>query len=98
MSFQETGFDVVLIDPTNEEEVMLAHYLRLPLVFNAWWTIHGKAYFAIAPSPLSYVPLPPSELTDYITFFNVFVYTMKMHLYKKTVGTLYCPAAILAKV
>uniref|UniRef100_A0A8C4EUV5 UDP-glucuronosyltransferase n=1 Tax=Dicentrarchus labrax TaxID=13489 RepID=A0A8C4EUV5_DICLA len=92
-SFQDAKFDVVLTDPANGGGVMLAHYLGLPLVFNARWTVHGEAHFAIAPSPLSYVPLPPSELTDEMTFFervkNVCFYTMRMHLYKQVVGPHY---------
>nr|XP_046229459.1 UDP-glucuronosyltransferase 2A2-like [Scatophagus argus]XP_046229542.1 UDP-glucuronosyltransferase 2A2-like [Scatophagus argus] len=92
-SFQDGKYDVVLTDPANGGGVMLAHYLGLPLVFNARWTVHGEAHFAIAPSPLSYVPLPPSELTDEMTFFdrirNVVFYIMRMHLYKQVVGPHY---------
>ncbi|XP_037612003.1 UDP-glucuronosyltransferase 2A2-like [Sebastes umbrosus] len=94
-SFQDAKYDVVLTDPANGGGVMLAHYLGLPLVFNARWTVHGEAHFAVAPSPLSYVPLPPSELTDQMTFFervqNVVFYTMRMHLYKQIVGPNYSP-------
>ncbi|XP_049902913.1 UDP-glucuronosyltransferase 2A2-like [Epinephelus moara] len=92
-SLQDAKYDVVLTDPANGGGVMLAHYLGLPLVFNARWTVHGEAHFAIAPSPLSYVPLPPSELTDQMTFYerikNVVFYTMRMHLYKQVVGPHY---------
>ncbi|XP_033181635.1 UDP-glucuronosyltransferase 2A1-like [Mastacembelus armatus] len=91
--FQETKYDAVLTDPANGGGVLLAHYLGLPLVFNARWTVHGEAHFAVAPSPLSYVPLPPSELTDQMTFFervkNMVFYTMRMHLYKQAVGSHY---------
>ncbi|CAK6958877.1 UDP-glucuronosyltransferase 2A2-like [Scomber scombrus] len=92
-SFKDAKYDTVLTDPANGGGVMLAHYLGLPLVFNARWTVHGEAHFAIAPSPLSYVPLPPSELTDQMTFFervkNMIFYTMRMHLYKQIVGPHY---------
>ncbi|XP_041804798.1 UDP-glucuronosyltransferase 2A2-like [Chelmon rostratus] len=92
-SIQDTRYDVVLTDPANGGGVMLAHRLGLPLVFNARWTVHGEAHFAIAPSPLSYVPLPPSELTDKMSFFervqNMFFYNMRMHLYKQVVGPHY---------
>nr|XP_040057377.1 UDP-glucuronosyltransferase 2A1-like isoform X1 [Gasterosteus aculeatus aculeatus] len=92
-SFRDSKFDAVLTDPANGGGVMLAHYLGLPLMFNARWTVHGEAHFAIAPSPLSYVPLPPSELTDQMTFFervkNVVFYTMRMHLYKQIVAPHY---------
>ncbi|XP_030018446.1 UDP-glucuronosyltransferase 2A2-like isoform X8 [Sphaeramia orbicularis] len=94
-SIEDAKFDAVLTDPANGGGVMLAHYLGLPLVFNARWTVHGEAHFAISPSPLSYVPLPPSELTDKMTFFervkNVIFYTMRMHLYKQIVGPHYTP-------
>ncbi|XP_037553489.1 UDP-glucuronosyltransferase 2A2-like [Nematolebias whitei] len=92
-SLRETKYDAVLTDPANGGGVFLARYLGLPIVFNARWTVHGEAHFAIAPSPLSYVPLPPSELTDRMTFFervrNVIFYTMRMHLYKQVVGPHY---------
>ncbi|XP_032377837.1 UDP-glucuronosyltransferase 2A2 isoform X1 [Etheostoma spectabile] len=92
-SFQDAKYDAVLTDPANGGGVMLAHYLGLPLVFNARWTVHGEAHFAIAPSPLSYVPFPPSELTDQMTFFervkNLVFYTMRMQLYKQIVGPHY---------
>ncbi|KAM7423779.1 hypothetical protein PAMA_000236 [Pampus argenteus] len=94
-SFHDTKYDAVLTEPVNGGGVMLAHYLGLPLIFTARWTVHGEAHFAIAPSPLSYVPLPPSELTDKMTFFervkNLIFYTMRMHLYKQTVGPHYSP-------
>ncbi|XP_059205992.1 UDP-glucuronosyltransferase 2A2-like [Centropristis striata] len=92
-SFRDAEYDVVLTDPANGGGVMLAHYLGLPLVFNARWTVHGEAHFAIAPSPLSYVPLPPSELSDQMTFFerikNIIFYITRMHLYKQVVGPHY---------
>ncbi|KAM3625623.1 uncharacterized protein V6R79_014939 [Siganus canaliculatus] len=92
-SFREAKYDVVLTDPANGGGVMLAHFLGLPLVFNARWTVHGEAHFAIAPSPLSYVPLPPSELTDKMTFTervkNMVFYAMRMYLYKQVVGPHY---------
>ncbi|XP_061602210.1 UDP-glucuronosyltransferase 2A2-like isoform X2 [Cololabis saira] len=92
-SLQEAKYDIVLTDPVNGGGVFLAHYLGLPLVFNARWTVHGEAHFAIAPSPLSYVPLPPSELTDKMTFFerveNMIFYTLRMSLYKQVVGPHY---------
>ncbi|XP_071388078.1 UDP-glucuronosyltransferase 2A2-like isoform X2 [Centroberyx affinis] len=92
-TLNDTKYDMVLTDPSNGGGVMLAHYLGLPLVFNVRWTVHGEAHFAIAPSPLSYVPFPVAELTDEMTFFervkNVVVYTIRMHLYKRTVGPHY---------
>ncbi|KAM9766010.1 UDP-glucuronosyltransferase 2A2-like [Menidia menidia] len=96
-SLQEAQYDAVLTDPVDGGGTFLAHYLGLPLVYNARWTVHGEAHFAVAPSPLSYVPLPPSELTDQMDFFhrvhNMFFYIMRMHLYKQTVGPHYSALA-----
>ncbi|XP_056250152.1 UDP-glucuronosyltransferase 2A2-like [Seriola aureovittata] len=96
-SFQDGKYEAVLTDPADGGGVMLAHYLGLPLVFNARWTVHGEAHFAIAPSPLSYVPLPPSELADQMTFFervkNIIFYIMRMHLYKQVAGPHYSALA-----
>ncbi|MEQ2195496.1 hypothetical protein XENOCAPTIV_013732, partial [Xenoophorus captivus] len=92
-ALQEAKYDAILTDPANGGGVFLAHSLGLPMVFNARWTVHGEAHFAIAPSPLSYVPLPPSELTDKMTFFervkNIIFYHMRMHLYKQVVAPHY---------
>ncbi|XP_072243335.1 UDP-glucuronosyltransferase 2A2-like isoform X2 [Leuresthes tenuis] len=64
----DNQFDLVLTDPAYGGGVMLGHRLGLPLVFNARWTIQGEGHQIIAPSPLSYVPIPGSELTDKMTF------------------------------
>ncbi|XP_029353288.1 UDP-glucuronosyltransferase 2C1-like isoform X1 [Echeneis naucrates] len=96
-SLQDAKYELVLTDPANGGGVMLAHYLGLPLVFNARWTVHGEAHFAVAPSPLSYVPLPPSELTDRMTFFervrNTCFYILRMQLYKQVAGPNYSTLA-----
>ncbi|XP_067275982.1 UDP glucuronosyltransferase 5 family, polypeptide F1 [Pseudorasbora parva] len=88
-----TNFDLMLTDPVNGGGVVLAHFLNLPLVFNVRWTVHGEAHFTIAPSPLSYVPFPPSQLTDKMTFlqrtYNMLFYTFRSFLYKRTVGPHY---------
>ncbi|XP_051806740.1 UDP-glucuronosyltransferase 2C1-like isoform X4 [Acanthochromis polyacanthus] len=67
-SLRDAKYDVVLTDPGLCGGVFLAHRLGLPLVFNVRWTIHGEGHLAIAPTPLSYVPLPGSELTDKMIF------------------------------
>ncbi|XP_060895351.1 UDP-glucuronosyltransferase 2C1-like [Labrus mixtus] len=67
-SLQEAKYDLVLTDPVLPVGVIIAHYLRLPIVFNVRWTSHGEGHFAIAPSPLSYVPLPGTELSDKMSF------------------------------
>uniref|UniRef100_A0A3Q1FP31 UDP glucuronosyltransferase 5 family, polypeptide F1 n=1 Tax=Acanthochromis polyacanthus TaxID=80966 RepID=A0A3Q1FP31_9TELE len=67
-SLRDAKYDSVLTDPANGGGVLLAHRLGLPLVFNVRWTIRGEGHEAIAPTPLSYVPHPWSELTDKMTF------------------------------
>ncbi|XP_035250790.1 UDP-glucuronosyltransferase 2A1-like [Anguilla anguilla] len=69
-SLMDAKYDVVLTDPGFGGGVLLAHRLSLPLVFNVRWTIQGEGHFAIAPSPLSYVPFPGAELTDKMSFFQ----------------------------
>uniref|UniRef100_A0A8C1R7C8 UDP-glucuronosyltransferase 2B31-like n=1 Tax=Cyprinus carpio TaxID=7962 RepID=A0A8C1R7C8_CYPCA len=90
---KQANFDLMLTDPANGGGVVLAHYLNLPLVFNVRFTVHGEAHFAIAPSPLSYVPFPLSQLTDNMTFlqrtYNVLFYTIRLFLYKCIVGPHY---------
>ncbi|KAM9858377.1 UDP-glucuronosyltransferase 2B20-like [Aulostomus maculatus] len=67
-SLKDAKYDLVLTDPAIGGGVLLAHRLRLPLVLNVRWTIQGEGHLAIAPSPLSYVPIPGTELTDKMTF------------------------------
>uniref|UniRef100_A0A3B4FLQ0 UDP glucuronosyltransferase 5 family, polypeptide D1 n=1 Tax=Pundamilia nyererei TaxID=303518 RepID=A0A3B4FLQ0_9CICH len=67
-SLHDAKYDLVLTDPWTGAGVFMAHRLHLPLVFNVRWTIQGEGHFAIAPSPLSYIPTPRSELTDKMTF------------------------------
>uniref|UniRef100_A0A673XTM9 UDP glucuronosyltransferase 5 family, polypeptide F1 n=1 Tax=Salmo trutta TaxID=8032 RepID=A0A673XTM9_SALTR len=99
-SIRETKYDLVLTDPANGGGVVLAHYLNVPLVFNVRWTIRGEGHFAIAPSPLSYVPFPVAELTDKMSFFervlNIVVYVTRQYLYRQTMGPHY--SALVALV
>ncbi len=67
-SLRNAKYDVVLTDPAFGGGVFLAHRLGLPLVLNVRWTVQGDGHSAIAPSPLSYVPMPGIELTDKMTF------------------------------
>lgn len=67
-SLQDAKFDLVLTDPGIGGGTILARVLHLPLVYNVRWTIQGEAHLVIAPSPLSYVPYTPTELTDKMTF------------------------------
>ncbi|XP_036379662.1 UDP-glucuronosyltransferase 2A1-like [Megalops cyprinoides] len=63
---KDTQFDLMLTDPAMPAGTVLAHYLHLPLVYNARWTSFGEGHFEIAPSPPSYVPVPGSELGDHM--------------------------------
>jgi len=67
-SLRDAKYDVFLTDPAIGGGVVLGHRLGLPLVFNVRWTVQGEGHQAIAPSPLSYVPIPGAELTDKMTF------------------------------
>ncbi|XP_034027021.1 UDP-glucuronosyltransferase 2B15-like [Thalassophryne amazonica] len=67
-NFHDAKYDVVLTDPALGAGVLLAHRLQLPLVFNVRWTVQGDGHIAVAPSPLSYVPIPGTDLTDKMTF------------------------------
>ncbi|XP_041640497.1 UDP-glucuronosyltransferase 2C1-like [Cheilinus undulatus] len=67
---QEAKYDLVLTDPAIPAGILLAHYLKLPLVLNVRWTTHGEGHLSIAPSPLSYVPLTGTELSDKMSFFQ----------------------------
>ncbi|XP_029365924.1 UDP-glucuronosyltransferase 2A2-like [Echeneis naucrates] len=67
-SLHDTKYDLVLTDPAIGGGVLLGHRLGLPLVFNVRWTVQGEGHQAIAPAPLSYVPIPGTELTDKMTF------------------------------
>ncbi|XP_037553148.1 UDP-glucuronosyltransferase 1A5, partial [Nematolebias whitei] len=79
-SLRDAKFDLVLTDPGTGGGVLLAHRLGLPLVYNVRWTIQGEGHEAIAPSPLSYVPIPTADLTDKMTFAhrvkNVLIYIL----------------------
>uniref|UniRef100_A0A672K4H4 UDP-glucuronosyltransferase n=1 Tax=Sinocyclocheilus grahami TaxID=75366 RepID=A0A672K4H4_SINGR len=50
--------------------VILGTYLGLPMVFNVRWITNGEGHFAIAPSPLSYIPTIGSRVTDKMSFAN----------------------------
>ncbi|KAM9296607.1 UDP-glucuronosyltransferase 2A2-like [Gastrophryne carolinensis] len=62
------NFDLILADPYNVAGVMLAHHLKLPIVFFGRWMPTEDLHFAIAPSPLSYVPVINSRVTDRMVF------------------------------
>ncbi|XP_056140306.1 UDP glucuronosyltransferase 5 family, polypeptide D1 [Lampris incognitus] len=74
----DAKYDMVLADPAVALGVILAKYLKLPMVLNVRWLPSGEGHFAIAPSPLSYVPVLGSGLSDRMSFIqrikNVFFY------------------------
>ncbi|MBN3280781.1 UDB20 glucuronosyltransferase, partial [Polyodon spathula] len=82
----DAHFDLVLTDPGLPGGVLLAHYLKLPMVFNVRWLTSGEAHFAIAPSPISYVPTPGSEVSDHMDFIqrtkNMFHYILSLYVDK----------------
>ncbi|XP_067236296.1 UDP-glucuronosyltransferase 2A1-like isoform X2 [Chanodichthys erythropterus] len=84
-SLKDAAYDIVLTDPAFGGGVLLAHRLGLPLVFNVRWTMYGEAHFDIAPSPLSYIPVPGLQMTDKMTFsqrvMNVMTYIMNADIW-----------------
>lgn len=48
----------------------MAKYLNLPLVYNVRWLNPEEAHFAVAPSPISYIPVTLSGYTDKMNFFQ----------------------------
>lgn len=64
----DSKYDLVLTDPAMAAGVILAKYLKLPLVLNVRWITGGDGQFIMAPSPLSYIPVPGSGLTDRMNF------------------------------
>ncbi|KAK7922720.1 hypothetical protein WMY93_009622 [Mugilogobius chulae] len=80
----DTGYDLFLTDPAFPGGVLVAHYLKLPTVFNVRWIFNGEAHFAIAPSPLSFVPQLFSQFTDKMNFFqrlsNVFYHSVLVYM------------------
>lgn len=92
-SIQESKFDLVLTDPVIAPGVVLAKYLKLPLVLNVRWITSGDGQFAIAPSPLSYIPVPGSGFTDNMNFMqrvkNILFYSITLYQQKFLVGPSY---------
>ncbi|KAM9827664.1 UDP glucuronosyltransferase 5 family, polypeptide G1 [Neosynchiropus ocellatus] len=67
-NMRDLKFDLMLTDPALPLGVILGSYLELPMVFNVRWMNTGDSHLSIAPSPLSYVPVPGSELHDQMDF------------------------------
>uniref|UniRef100_H2MD37 Uncharacterized protein n=1 Tax=Oryzias latipes TaxID=8090 RepID=H2MD37_ORYLA len=85
---KNTNYDLILTDPATPGGAILAHYLKLPLVFNVRWTTHGEGHFIIAPSPLSYIPVG-IEFSDKMSFFhrviNVLFFYFGQHSFEKMI-------------
>lgn len=92
-SIIDSQYELVLTDPGMATGVVLAKYLKLPMVLNVRWITSGEGHFAIAPSPLSYIPVPGSGLTDKMTFIqrvkNMLFYSIIMFQQKYLVGPSY---------
>ncbi|XP_053715933.1 UDP glucuronosyltransferase 5 family, polypeptide G1 [Synchiropus splendidus] len=67
-NMQDMKFDLMLTDPALTLGIILGSYLKLPMVCNVRWMNTGESHFSIAPSPLSYVPVPGTELHDQMDF------------------------------
>ncbi|KAM9766007.1 UDP-glucuronosyltransferase 2B1-like isoform 2-T2 [Menidia menidia] len=90
-----SNFDLMLTDPCWGGGVILAKYLKLPLVYNVRWLIPEEAHLAIAPSPISYIPLTGSGCTDKMTFLqrvkNMFLFFSTKLLNYAAVSQVYQP-------
>ncbi|XP_067348249.1 UDP-glucuronosyltransferase 2A2-like [Channa argus] len=89
----DSEYDLVLTDPGMAPGLILAKYLKLPMVLNVRWITSGEGHFAIAPSPLSYIPVPGSGLTDKMNFIqrlkNMFFYSIIVLQQKFMIGPIY---------
>ncbi|KAF7206469.1 UDP-glucuronosyltransferase 1-2 [Nothobranchius furzeri] len=92
-SLKDSQYDLVLVDPAIAPGVVLAKHLKLPLVLNVRWITSGEGHFVLAPSPLSYIPVPGSGSTDNMSFFqrvkNMFFYSLVLFQEKFLVGPIY---------
>ncbi|XP_077568905.1 UDP-glucuronosyltransferase 2A2-like [Stigmatopora nigra] len=68
---RESRYDLVLTDPELGAGILLAHALQLPFVYNVRWVMNKEAHLLLAPSPLSYVPMTGSGLSDKMTYFQM---------------------------
>ncbi|XP_063340784.1 UDP-glucuronosyltransferase 2C1-like [Pelmatolapia mariae] len=90
---RDSQYDLVLTDPALAPGVILAKYLKLPLVLNVRWITSGEGHFVLAPSPLSYIPVPGSGLTDKMNFIqrikNIFFHAILLFQQKFLVDPVY---------
>ncbi|XP_037543892.1 UDP-glucuronosyltransferase 1A5 [Nematolebias whitei] len=89
----DSQYDLFLTDPGIATGVVLAKYLKLPLVLNARWITSGEGHFVLAPSPFSYIPVPGSGLTDKMNFIqrvkNMLFYSIIWFQEKFLLGPIY---------
>ncbi|XP_060942416.1 UDP-glucuronosyltransferase 2C1-like [Limanda limanda] len=90
---RDAQYDLVLTDPGIAPGVLLAKYLKLPLVLSVRTITSGDGHFAIAPSPLSYIPVLGSGLTDKMNFMqrikNLLFYGIILFQHKFFIGPIY---------
>ncbi|KAJ3586546.1 hypothetical protein NHX12_012943 [Muraenolepis orangiensis] len=88
-----SNFDMMLTDPGFAGGVVVGKYLGLPMVLNVRWITNGEGHFAIAPSPLSYVPTLGSLVSDKMSFGdklkNILHYGISLYIDHVTVRPLY---------
>lgn len=81
---RDAKYDLILTDPGFGGGVVLGSYLGLPMVFNVRWTAHTEGHFAIAPSPISYIPAIGSHVGDRMSFVdrlkNIVHYGISMYI------------------
>ncbi|KAL2087404.1 hypothetical protein ACEWY4_016232 [Coilia grayii] len=89
----ESQFDVLLTDPVLGHGILLAHYLKVPLVYNVRWALGADGHLFLAPSPTSYVPMLGSHLSDQMTFLqrvkNTLLHLMSQFRRRFILGPLY---------
>ncbi|KAF0036583.1 hypothetical protein F2P81_011895 [Scophthalmus maximus] len=92
-NIRDSKFDLLLTDPGWGGGAILAKYLNLPLVYNVRWLVIADAHLAIAPSPISYIPITGSGNTDKMNFFqrvkNIGVYLLTQTQYHLVVKQTY---------
>uniref|UniRef100_A0A8C5GU74 UDP-glucuronosyltransferase n=1 Tax=Gouania willdenowi TaxID=441366 RepID=A0A8C5GU74_GOUWI len=67
-SIRDAHFDLALVDPGLPAGVLIAHELKLPMVFNVRWITSGESHFVVAPSPTSYVPTSGYAASNKMSF------------------------------
>lgn len=93
MKLQDAKFDLMLTDPALPIGVLLGSYLKLPMVFNVRWINTGEGHLTIAPSPVSYAPVPGSELHEQMHFLertkNMLHYLHSVYIQHFSINTAY---------